>query len=109
MKNRLAKMSSKEHKIAQKGEGILSFVFIVSFLAHQRHQQGGYGGSGGMGSSHLFDDTSAEQHGPMPGPGQQYAGVDFLQAPVTNMAFQYGTNMASQGKEYVEKNVSIHF
>uniref|UniRef100_A0A6P8J2F9 Protein YIF1 n=1 Tax=Actinia tenebrosa TaxID=6105 RepID=A0A6P8J2F9_ACTTE len=72
--------------------------------AHQRHQPGGYGG-GGMGSSHLFDDTSADQHGPMPGPGQQYAGVDFLQAPVTNMAFQYGTNMASQGKEYVEKNL----
>ena len=52
----------------------------------------------------MFDDTSADQQGPAM-PGQQYTGADFLQAPVTNMAFQYGTNMASQGKEYVEKNV----
>jgi len=71
------------------------------FPAYQRSQRGGYGGAPG---NQLFDDTSSDQHGPMP--NQQYTGADFLQAPVTNMAFQYGTNMASQGKEYVEKNVS---
>lgn len=79
-------------------------LIIIYSPAYQRNQRGGYGGGSG---SHLFDDTSADQQGPMP--NQQYTGADFLQAPVTNMAFQYGTNMASQGKEYMEKNVILDY
>ncbi|XP_032240413.1 protein YIF1A isoform X2 [Nematostella vectensis] len=69
--------------------------------AHQRHS--GYS----AGSSPLFDDTSAEQHSshPQGQGGMPFPGADFMQQPMTNMAFQYGTNVASQGKEYVEKNL----
>lgn len=34
-------------------------------------------------------------------PGQQY-----LSDPMANMAMQYGGNLADQGKEYVQQNVS---
>ena len=72
---------------------------------HARGQQhGNYGGS-----TPLFDDTSTtpqESQGTPQGMPQQFPGIDFMQAPMTNMAFQYGTNVATHGKEYVEKNVS---
>ena len=66
---------------------------------------------GFAGSTPLFEDTSTEP--PMnPGanagvpPGMmQFPMADVMQSPVTNVALQYGSNMANQGKEYVEKNV----
>lgn len=71
---------------------------------HSRGQQhGNY-----AGPTPLFDDTSTAYQEPVGGPQgmpQQFAGMDFMQAPMTNMAFQYGSNVASHGKEYVEKNL----
>ena len=75
------------------------------YVVHSRSQQH----ANYAGSTPLFDDTSTAQQESMGGPQgmpQQFAGMDFMQAPMTNMAFQYGSNVASHGKEYVEKNVS---
>ena len=80
-------------------------TLCLLYVVHSRSQQhGNY-----AGSTPLFDDTSTAQQESMGGPQgmpQQFAGMDFMQAPMTNMAFQYGSNVASHGKEYVEKNVS---
>ena len=42
-----------------------------------------------------------QQFGGEPFPGQQY-----LNDPMANMAMQYGTSLAGQGKDIVHKNVS---
>ena len=39
----------------------------------------------------------------------QFAGNEFLQGPMANVAVGYGAQMANQGKEYVEKHVSLKF
>lgn len=39
----------------------------------------------------------------------QFAGNEFLQGPMANVAVGYGAAMANQGKEYVEKHVSSLF
>ncbi|XP_046849095.1 protein YIF1B-like [Xenia sp. Carnegie-2017] len=56
-------------------------------------------------STPLFDDTS--NHG-MPQQPMGHQGFDssqFTNDPMTNMAFQYGTTLAFQGREYVDKNI----
>ena len=58
----------------------------------------------------MFDDTSTQQVGYG---GQQpgYPGFNPAQLandPMANMAFQYGTSLASQGKDYVDKNVRFY-
>lgn len=58
-------------------------------------------------SAPLFDDTSTQQAG-FGGqqPGYPAFHPDNLSNdPMANMAFQYGTSLASQGKDYVDKNV----
>ena len=63
--------------------------------------------SGPQHSTPLFDDTS--NHG-MPQQPMGHQGFDpalFTNDPMTNMAFQYGTTLAFQGREYVDKNVSL--
>ena len=35
----------------------------------------------------------------------QYAGQQYLNDPMANMAMQYGQNLAGQGKDYLHKNV----
>ena len=71
------------------------------------HYRGGhYGGS--SGPTPLFEDTSTENKQSMPGfPADfgQFAGNEFLQGPMANVAVGYGAQMANQGKEYVEKHV----
>ena len=37
----------------------------------------------------------------------QFAGNEFLQGPMANVAVGYGAQMANQGKEYVEKHVCL--
>lgn len=67
---------------------------------------GPYGGQGGP--TPLFEDTSTDQQAGMPGMPQgfgQFAGNEFLQGPMANVAVGYGAAVASQGKEYVEKHV----
>jgi len=76
--------------------------------------------------SQLFEDTSTQQQG-YPGgyahPGAQQpqgapgnfvpgnfvpgapGGINMLNEPMANMAFQYGTSLAGQGKEMLEKNM----
>jgi hypothetical protein len=59
----------------------------------------------------LFDDTSTQQSGYA---GQQPGYSPFNPSqlandPMANMAFQYGTSLASQGKDYVDKNVRFYF
>ncbi|XP_011370592.1 protein YIF1B isoform X2 [Pteropus vampyrus] len=70
----------------------------------------------GMADPHqLFDDTSSAQsrgYGaqrgpsslgyPAPSPSSQAA---FLDDPVSNMAMAYGSSLAAQGKELVDKNI----
>lgn len=41
----------------------------------------------------------------MPGGFGQFAGNEFLQGPMANVAVGYGAAVASQGKEYMEKHV----
>ena len=38
--------------------------------------------------------------------GEQFPGQQFLNDPMANMAMQYGTSLAGQGKDMVHKNVS---
>ena len=41
-------------------------------------------------------------------PGMSFPGQpQFMADPVANIAMQYGQTLAGQGKEYVNKNVSI--
>ena len=73
-------------------------------VAH--HRGNPYGSQGG--ATPLFEDTSTDQQQGMPGmPGGfgQFAGNEFLQGPMANVAVGYGAAVASQGKEYVEKHV----
>lgn len=75
------------------------------------HHQGGYYG-GSTGPTPLFEDTSMENRQEMPGFSAQFgqfAGNEFLQGPMANVAVGYGAQMANQGKEYVEKHVSLKF
>lgn len=71
----------------------------------------------GMADPHqLFDDTSSAQsraYGAPQGPsglGYPTASASpqaaFLSDPVSNMAMAYGSSLAAQGKELVDKNVS---
>lgn len=71
----------------------------------------------GMADPHqLFDDTSSAQsqsYGAQRGPsslGYPAASTSpqaaFLDDPVSNMAMAYGSSLAAQGKELVDKNVS---
>ena len=39
--------------------------------------------------------------------GEQFPGQQFLNDPMANMAMQYGTSLAGQGKDIVHKNVSV--
>lgn len=58
----------------------------------------------------LFDDTSAGQHNSGPGSmdkaGMDYAGHAILSEPMSNFAMAYGSSLASQGKQMMDKNVS---
>ena len=79
-----------------------------SFYSAGQHRAGPYGGS--TGPTPLFEDTSTESTQGMPGIStgfSQYAGNEFLQGPMANVAVGYGAQMANQGKEYVEKHVCI--
>lgn len=71
----------------------------------------------GMTDPHqLFDDTSSTQsrgYGPQRVPsslGYPAAAASpqaaFLTDPMSNMAMAYGSSLAAQGKELVDKNVS---
>lgn len=57
----------------------------------------------------LFDDTSAGQHNSGPGSmdkgGMDYAGHAILSDPMSNLAMAYGSSLASQGKQMMDKNV----
>jgi hypothetical protein len=67
--------------------------------------------SGPPQSAPLFDDTSTQQAG-YGGPQPGYSGFNPAQLandPMANMAFQYGTSLASQGKDYVDKNVRFYY
>lgn len=54
----------------------------------------------------LFDDTSAGQNSAGAGKGQAaYAGHTLLSDPMSNLAMAYGSSLASQGKEMMDKNL----
>ncbi|XP_060779332.1 protein YIF1B isoform X1 [Neoarius graeffei] len=57
----------------------------------------------------LFDDTSAGQHNSGPGSmdkaGMDYAGHAILSEPMSNFAMAYGSSLASQGKQMMDKNL----
>ena len=58
-------------------------------------------------SAPLFDDTSTQQSGydGQPTGYSVFNPTQLSNDPMANMAFQYGTSLASQGKDYVDKNV----
>lgn len=69
----------------------------------------------GMADPHqFFDDTSSAPsrgYGGQPSPGglgypPSSSDAAFLAAPMSNMAMVYGSSLAAQGKELVDKNVS---
>ena len=73
-----------------------------------QYHGGPYGGP--SGPTPLFEDTSTENRqgmGGMPPGFGQFAGNEFLQGPMANVAVGYGAQMANQGKEYVEKHVWV--
>ena len=79
---------------------------LLLFFITAHHRGGPYGGHGGP--TPLFEDTSVDQQQGMPGMQAgfgQFAGNEFLQGPMANVAVGYGAAMANQGKEYVEKHV----
>ncbi|XP_062860507.1 protein YIF1B isoform X2 [Trichomycterus rosablanca] len=57
----------------------------------------------------LFDDTSAGSHpaghGGMDKGATAYTGQNLLSDPMSNLAMAYGSSLASQGKEMVDKNL----
>ncbi|KAG7470707.1 hypothetical protein MATL_G00116680 [Megalops atlanticus] len=57
----------------------------------------------------LFDDTSAGARPPgyrgQETPGMGYSGQALLSDPMSNLAMAYGSSLASQGKEMVDKNL----
>lgn len=70
-------------------------------------------GSDSGESRQLFDDTSAGQHNSGPGSvdkgGMEYAGHAILSDPMSNLAMAYGSSLASQGKEMMDKNVNLFY
>lgn len=67
-------------------------------------------GSDSGGPSQLFDDTSAGQHNSGPdslGKGKEmdYAGHGILSDPMSNLAMAYGSSLANQGKQIMDKNL----
>ena len=59
--------------------------------------------------SQLFDDTSAGHNAGHSGVDKgpvAYAGQTLLSDPMSNLAMAYGSSLASQGKEMMDKNVS---
>ncbi|XP_026990083.1 protein YIF1B isoform X3 [Tachysurus fulvidraco] len=52
----------------------------------------------------LFDDTSAGQHNSGPG-SMGYAGNAILSDPMSNLAMAYGSSLANQGKQMMDKNL----
>lgn len=73
------------------------------------------GSQPGMADPHqFFDDTSSAPsrgYGGHPSPGglgypTSSSEAAFLAAPMSNMAMAYGSSLAAQGKELVDKNVS---
>ncbi|XP_028396071.1 protein YIF1B-A-like [Dendronephthya gigantea] len=58
-------------------------------------------------SAPLFDDTSTQQSGydGQPTGYSVFNPTQLSNDPMANMAFQYGTSLASQGKDYVDKNL----
>lgn len=69
----------------------------------QKRSKRGMQQPGAPPTAPLFDDTST-QHDVQQG----YSGFNPTQLandPMANMAFQYGTTLASQGREYVDKNI----
>ncbi|XP_034025287.1 protein YIF1B-like isoform X2 [Thalassophryne amazonica] len=67
----------------------------------------------GSDVSQLFDDTSGGGTGSQMGCGNQYvgpqaagfSGQSLLSDPMSNLAMAYGSSLASQGKEMVDKNL----
>ncbi|KAA8594218.1 hypothetical protein FQN60_005052 [Etheostoma spectabile] len=67
----------------------------------------------GSEGSQLFEDTSGAASGPQTGysnqqPGPQAAGFpgqSILSDPMSNLAMAYGSSLASQGREMVDKNL----
>ena len=63
------------------------------------------------GPSQLFDDTSQygdTSAGQPQNPGMQqpvFPGAQFVNDPMANMALQYGTSLASTGREFVDQKV----
>ncbi len=63
------------------------------------------------GSPQLFEDTSQfgdPAMGQPQTPGMQqptFPGAQFVNDPMANMAVQYGTSLASTGKEFVDQKV----
>ena len=45
--------------------------------------------------------------GPQQMPGYSVPGQQILNDPMANMAMSYGHNLAGQGREYVQQNVSV--
>ncbi|XP_029302602.1 protein YIF1B isoform X2 [Cottoperca gobio] len=62
----------------------------------------------GTDGSQLFEDTSAAASGSQTGnqqAGLQAAGFPSLSDPMSNLAMAYGSSLASQGREMVDKNL----
>eukprot|EP00794_Sanderia_malayensis_P020285 gene20285-22271_t len=67
------------------------------------------------GSTQLFEDTSQFNEPPPMSQAQnigmqqgQFPGAQLVNDPMANMAFQYGTSLASTGKEFVDQKID-HF
>uniref|UniRef100_A0A3B4DGN7 Protein YIF1 n=1 Tax=Pygocentrus nattereri TaxID=42514 RepID=A0A3B4DGN7_PYGNA len=86
--------------------GLIVFDVFTSFAEPKVRMRGSAVDSGEP--SQLFDDTSAGHNaghsgvdkGPM-----VYAGQSLLSDPVSNLAMAYGSSLASQGKEMMDKNL----
>lgn len=69
-------------------------------------------GSDSGESRQLFDDTSAGQHNSGPSNmnkgGMDYSGHAILSDPMSNLAMAYGSSLASQGKQMMDKNVRFY-
>lgn len=70
-------------------------------------------GSDSGESRQLFDDTSSGQQNSGPGSmdkgGMDYAGHSILSDPMSNLAMAYGSSLANQGKQMMDKNVRAVF
>ncbi|KAI4815495.1 hypothetical protein KUCAC02_005637 [Chaenocephalus aceratus] len=91
----------------------MDYTATQSGFRQQPNMRMGNSSMDGTDGSQLFEDTSGVAAGPQAGYSNQQAGLQaagfsgqsLLSDPMSNLAMAYGSSLASQGREMVDKNL----